>query len=248
MKASFVQLQRFHRFRREIVSPESRALSDEASAFLDALFHGLDERTTELPSGSIFWRAQEGIDRYEDERGSGWQAYRPDRMKPTPIFAKTNRASEKGVPMLYLASDMHTAMSELRPWFHADLSVAEFRTNRDLKIANCIKKTKGSPLFMRADDDPAYRTKAAWGFVADAFSRPVQAGHEREYRLTQHIASVLRERGYDGITYKSICTVEGTNVALFDLECADVISLHVYRTRSVQWDFHIAGPSESISE
>lgn len=247
MKADFTQLRRYSSFRREIMFPETRNLSGESSDFLAALMTGIDEREISLDAGSSFWRAQIGIDIMKDDyRGTWVTSYRPDRMKPTSHFAKGNRASERGVPMLYLASDSDTAMRELRPWFGADLSVAEFKTNRPLRVADCIRKTKGSPLFIANDDSDTYRRRAAWGFVADAFSRPVQAGQDHEYKLTQHVAKALHERGFDGIAYKSICTERGTNLALFDLESADVVSLHVYQTKTVHCEFNVAGPSERV--
>ncbi len=244
---NFTQMTRFNRFCREIRNPESRALSQEAEEFLSALHAGVNQREVALNTGQSFWRAQVGNEEVETETGQiNIYAFRPQRMKPIAQFAKGNRASPAGVPILYLATDPETAMSELRPWFGVDFSVAEFKITRALRIADCVKTGGGFPLYMGGDDTPEYRSKAAWGFASDAFSKPVQAGDEQQYRVTQFLAESLRQQGFDGIAYKSVCTPNGRNLALFDLGSADVYSLHLYRVKSLTHEFEHSGPSEKV--
>ncbi|MBZ9821940.1 RES family NAD+ phosphorylase [Mesorhizobium sp. CA4] len=247
MNINLTQLTRYNRFRNEIIYPESRALSQEAEEFLSALHSGADHRAVALKPGERFWRAQIGNDVVETEDGRiNVYAFRPERMKPSAQFAKVNRASPAGVPILYLATDAETAMSELRPWFGVDFSVAEFKVTKPLRIANCVKTGGGFPLYMGGDDTPDYRSEAAWGFASDAFSRPVQSGEEQQYRVTQFIAESLNGQGFDGIMYKSLCTSGGRNLALFDLGSADVCSLHLFRVKSLRHEFEPSGESEII--
>jgi len=56
------------------------------------------------------------------------------RMKPLSDSATEGRANPKGIPCLYVATDKETAMSEVRPWLGAILSVAIFKLPKDLKI------------------------------------------------------------------------------------------------------------------
>ncbi len=55
---------------------------------------------------------------------------------PPAQLAGHGRLNPRGIPYLYLASDELTAISEVRPWKDAELTLAEFRTIRTLKLAN----------------------------------------------------------------------------------------------------------------
>jgi len=61
-------------------------------------------------------------------------------MKPLGDRAHEGRVNPKGIPCLYHASTRKAAISEMRPGISDFLSVARFKTLRDLKIMNFNKK------------------------------------------------------------------------------------------------------------
>ena len=63
-----------------------------------------------------------------------------------------------------------------------------------------------------------------WGDVNRAFSQPSQRGDESvDYVPTQILAETFKSKGFDGIAYKSSYGEKGFNIAIFDLDAADVL-------------------------
>ena len=93
----------------------------------------------------------------------------------------------------------------------------------------------------RESDDPAETEAGVWGDIAEAFSKPVDADEPHiEYVPTQVLAEAFRRHGYDGIVYKSLLNGGGVNIALFDLEAADLMNCGLYKASSVSFDFEPA--------
>ena len=57
-----------------------------------------------------------------------------------------------------------------------------------------------------------------------------------EYAPTQIISEFFMKKGFDGVVYKSNFGA-GFNIALFDLEVADVVNCALCMTKSVAYDF-----------
>jgi hypothetical protein len=79
------------------------------------------------------------------------------------------------------------------------------------------------------------REKAVWGEIAYAFSHPVQQSEtSADYAPTQVLVEAFRQAGYEGIAYKSLLG-EGHNVAMFDLDVAEIISGGLYKINGVEY-------------
>ncbi|MGA6950656.1 MAG: RES family NAD+ phosphorylase, partial [Candidatus Sulfotelmatobacter sp.] len=81
-----------------------------------------------------FWRAQPGC--------RGKRVLRPHpakRMKPQPDKATEGRVNPKGIPCLYGARDVDTAIAEIRPWNGEMVSIAVFKVLKGLKLVECLK-------------------------------------------------------------------------------------------------------------
>lgn len=61
-----------------------------------------------------------------------------------------------------------------------------------------------------------------------------------EYVPTQVLAEAFRSQGYDGIVYKSLLDERGKNIALFDVQAAELINCCLYETKAVSFDFEQA--------
>jgi RES domain-containing protein len=59
--------------------------------------------------------------------------YGAARMKPRVDRAVEGRANPAGIPVLYLGATIQTAISEVRPWIGASVSVAQFKVLRKLR-------------------------------------------------------------------------------------------------------------------
>jgi hypothetical protein len=225
--------------------------TDEVQDFLKTVIETSESRLKTLEKGRTLARAQRGSEpRLEGEGEDEFYvdgAYSPERMKPKAELVGDGRVNPRGIPCLYLAGNPETAMAEVRPWLGSYISVAQFKVMRDCKIVDCSmdKKidvtwvwTATGDIKKREIDDRAGIEAKVWGDIAEAFSKPVDADEPHiEYVPTQVLAEAFRRQGYDGIVYKSLLNGEGVNIALFDLEAADLMNCGLYKASSVSFEF-----------
>jgi RES domain len=142
-------------------------------------------------------------------------------MIPNPLLVSEGRANPRGIAYLYLSTDEETAMSEVRPWIGSILSLALFTIAQDLKIVNFSKSHGQRPALLETIiGEPVKQeisVKQVWQDIDNAFSAPVSKDEDATaYVPTQIIAEFIRNRGFDGIAYKSTLTESGHNIVLFD--------------------------------
>jgi RES domain len=162
-------------------------------------------------------------------------------MRPNAEFVVDGRVNPSGVPCLYLASAMETAMAEVRPWVGSYISLAQFKVMRDVVVVDCTKDNRMFPSWLLNQDQqeiPAEkREQIAWGDIAHALSRPVTPDEPvTEYVPTQVLAEAFRAQGYDGLRYKSLLG-EGLDIALFECDAAELINCGLYEINAVSFTF-----------
>lgn len=83
--------------------------------------------------------------------------------------------------------------------------------------------------------------QSVWADIDRAFSQPVSPSDDTaDYVPTQIIADLFKSKGYDGIIYRSAFG-GGYNVALFDLEMAELSNCGLYTVKDLKFDFGQAG-------
>lgn len=218
--------------------------TDEEQAFLDTVLATSKSREDPIPAGSVLWRAQLGYEfkpTYEDDEliGEEPRPHNPDRMKPIPGQASEGRANPKGIPYLYLATHRDTALAEVRPWIGSLISVAQFKIVRDLVVINCTLHDPGNVIYFE-EPEPEKRETAVWSHIDRAFSVPVTpSDRAADYVPTQIIVELFKGAGHDGIAYASALG-EGHNIALFDLEAAELINCNLYQVKRINFEFEQA--------
>ena len=114
----------------------------------------------------------------------------PDRMKPLSDRAREGRANSKGIPVIYLATELETAVAEIRPWVGAYVSVGTFRITRPLRIVNLDAGDASGKKFYREEPDAPER--AVWADLDRAFSTPVNPSDDlADYAPTQIVAELI---------------------------------------------------------
>lgn len=229
-------------FARRIHSDRRYVWSEEVTAFLGTVLATASQRESLIRKGSIFYRAQKGVDYDQSDLVEEPVAYRPGRMKPLPNRASEGRANPAGIPVLYMATKIETAVAETRPWIGAEISLGTFRAVRDLKLISMVQERPTPSVGMLrisdilGDTHPSDETilAAVWADIDQAFSRPVsrEDSGAAEYAPTQILTELFKDAGYDGIAYNSNFG-GGHNVALFDITSADIVSCAPYRVASV---------------
>lgn len=89
--------------------------------FLDAIRGTSVFYRRKIEAGAIFWRAQHGYELQPEHRGGIHKfdvpvPYPPSRMLPLDNLASEGRLNPKGLPCLYMATDLATCVAEMRPW------------------------------------------------------------------------------------------------------------------------------------
>ena len=110
-----------------------------------------------------------------------------------------------GIPVLYAADDQATAISEVRPWKGAHVTVVECDLNENLTMVDLA--------------DVKYLTKEPFAFqnigyevdklhlvirLANDLAKPISTNEaEIEYLPTQSLTEVVKDWGFDGMWYPS---------------------------------------------
>ena len=222
----------------------------EVSAFLNTVLATGQGRDRTISKGRLLYRAQLGIDYREDEDGVEVLAYGMDRMKPLGDRAKEGRANPAGIPMLYLAASEQTAISEVRPWIGSELSLGQFKILRDLKLIDLSLGHGKTPIqnltiaYFLEEKEPNKEEKeeAVWTEIDNAFSRPVTRSDEMaDYVPTQILSELFRHHGYDGLVYRSQFGERGYNIALFEVQDAEVINAAPYQVTAIDVKYEAIG-------
>jgi hypothetical protein len=242
----------YSRFARHVRSSRRYGWSEEAREFLETVLATIRGRDVEFAVGHSFYRAQLGIDvidRTDDDGnwiGEDTWGYSADRMKPLADRAREGRANATGIPALYVATTVTTAISEVRPWISADVSVALCKLVRPLRTLDLTlghgKSSFAGPVFSHIlggrELTSAEKEAAVWIDIDNAFSEPVTVADDRaDYAPTQILAELFQNAGYDAIGYKSHFGDEedrgGYNIAVFDPGAVEVVGCAPWRVRSI---------------
>lgn len=230
----------FSEFERDVRKNRRFVRTPQADDFLNAVRETADLRKAKISKGRGFWRAQVGHGwRYLDEIGDEIpSAFPPDRMKPKADRATEGRANPKGIPMLYLCSSKDAAMSEVRPWLGSMVSLGHFEIQKDLVVADCSRNTEPNFSTLFETPSPAEWDNIVWSDIDRAFTTPVTRGDDTgDYVATQILVELFRDDGFDGIVYRSAFGERSTNLALFDLDCAELTGCQLHEVSSVKMNF-----------
>jgi hypothetical protein len=173
-------------------------------------------------------------------------------MGAPPLYLqKGGRCTPAGIPCLYLASDAETAISEVRPWKGARLSVAALLLGVDARLADLRGIGPAPPSVSTENADEANKQRilgqiAAMLVLKRSFARPGHEDTDLDYVPTQFVAGVFKADGFDGIIYSSLMRVSGHNVALFDPDIAAVQSVEVYEVKDVNYWSSRIEPNKTI--
>jgi hypothetical protein len=216
--------------------------------FLAEVLATCSSRQIAVAKDTRFWRARRGA--VHDKSAVATEIdnitilgatvpYPPDQMIPrTENWQSEGRANPRGISYLYLGTNLNTALAEVRPWIGSLVSVGEFATARELTVIDCSKYHPG--ILGAYPEADAPREEGFWSEIDMAFARPVERDDDvKDYIPTQIMSEFFRSEGFDGIQYKSLLDDEGHNVALFNLDDAELRScslLEVHGLKFECWD------------
>lgn len=250
--AEFAHWNSYQRYARKVRRSRRFVMGQEEQSFLQTVLATVPKRNHELKAGRTFYRAQLGVELQEltdsdgDYLDTDVVGYGATRMKPLPDRAREGRVNAAGIPALYVANTVETAVSEVRPWVDVEISVATCKLVRPLRTLDLSdghgKSSFSSAVFKTAVGGKGMIAKekatAVWIDIDNAFSKPVTASDDQaDYAPTQILAELFQSAGYEALVYKSHFgdteKMGGYNIAIFDLEAVEIVSCAPYRVQSI---------------
>ena len=241
-------------FVREVRENRRYIWGRDTRQFLSAILSTRHGRESKIPNGSTFWRAQIGIDYHplKDPEGNKYEepvGFSEKRMKPRTHHGPEGRTNPAGMPVLYVASNKQIAISEVRPWIGSEISVARLRVLRDLLAIDLsvghgkssMSSLNWGQIFGDCQIDAETKERAVWTDIDNAFSRPVMLDESTGgYVPTQILSELFHDAGYDAVIYGSQFG-DGVNIAIFDIEDAEVINCTPYCVSNMIVEYREAG-------
>lgn len=127
-----------------------------------------------------------------------------------PPAANAGRTNRQCVSVLYLGSDMATAMSEIRPHPGHLISVGGFRAKKRLRVASFDQ-----PISNFCSSDKRLDDFAVIHHIDSLLQQPVIPEERHRYAATQLLSDILMRNGFDGIAFGS-SVGSGKNLCVFD--------------------------------
>ena len=159
---------------------------------------------------------------------------------PPREFAKAGRANSIGVSFLYAASDKKTAIMEMRPQIGQCFNVCMLEICKNVRVFD-LTYTAGE-----LEENEFTKSEDLYS-LSKEFSCP-NYGNVNDYFPTQYLCEYLRQKGFDGIRYKSAVSPNGINVILFNTDRADraykIIESRVYNVKDMDIRFEQIIPYE----
>ncbi len=226
------------------IRSESRYVLDvRQQKFLNAIVETSRKRKTTIPRGQVLWRsaqgyvAEEGVHAHDVFFQESIEPHEIERMKPLSDKAYEGRVNPKGIPCLYMATNVETAMMETRPWAGSVLTVSQLILLKEVTVVDC---TLPATFNLEIKTQEQLESNS-WYVLNEAFSLPVfQAENVADYAPTQYIAEAFRAAGYDGIMYTSQVG-NGKNIALFDVNAAEIASRQLRYAKGLSFTFAEVG-------
>lgn len=126
---------------------------------------------------------------------------------PPRKLASSGRANPVGIPYLYLACDVDTAIAEVRPHPGSSVCVAEFSVDETARYVDLREPRKTVSPFMLGDETRIGVLRREIGFLeslGQELKAPIVPNEAAiEYIPTQYLCELMKKFGFDGVLYKS---------------------------------------------
>lgn len=144
-----------------------------------------------------------------------------DLKAPPAGVAQAGRANPPGLSYLYVASDVETAVSEVRPTVADVVTVCRFLPVKNFKLIDLSEpRSLVSPFAL--DLGSLSNVRASMGLLvvlSEDLTKPAPPHKAAyDYLPTQYLCELIKNLGYDGVKYRSSLNSGGNNFAFFDVE------------------------------
>jgi hypothetical protein len=239
-------------------------LTDEWEYFMGLIIKTSHKRTKILKKGTELVRARTGTScvQFDDGDEQPCPISLLEMGPPPKHLSREGRLNTQGIPYLYLAMEIKTAIAEARPWIDDELSVGFFEILEDLRIVDTTKDepnkisskyqfTSNGSIKKRPIESYASKEKEEhiWGDINSAFSMPISSSDSPlKYLPTQFLAEKLKTNRYDGVAYRSSLDQNGINLSIFNHEKAKCIGCRMFKVKQLKYEYEECGNPVSLSK
>jgi hypothetical protein len=159
---------------------------------------------------------------------------------PPSKIASSGRANPKGISYLYLASNLGTCISEVRPYNGCDIYVSKCKNTVTKRVIDLTTPRKSISIMRFSESE--YNEVLSIINLLESFSSelsiPVKPHlSELEYIPTQFLCEYIKSLGnYDGIIFRSSFN-KGDNLVFFNEDEFSIGVPEVYQLNGVNLDF-----------
>lgn len=176
----------------------------------------LKETETIIPARMGFYRAR--VSNEKGEKGFS----RKEMWAPPDDVASAGRANSKGQSCLYLSSNKKTTVKEIRAHAFDYVTIATFKTNREIRVLDLSSITHNSPFYAETNKIAYLVNEKHLRNIEYDMAKPMSRwDSELDYLPTQYISDFAKFLGYDGVKYYSTFDKSAYNLALFDSSACD---------------------------
>ena len=161
----------------------------------------------------------------------------PSNMgKPLPELCSDGRANPKGIPYLYMGSDIDTVIAEVRSRIGDKVTVGRFKVEADLQVVDLRNPRIDSPFKYGNNLKFILTYNDFMTILGQELAKPIDPiKNKLEYIPTQYLCEFIKNCGYDGVIYGSSMNSSGYNVAIFNDTNVKCINTELYQVSAGQY-------------
>lgn len=179
----------------------------------------------EIIKGKIFYRARistkEGFEIHE-------------MGNPPKERAKAGRANPTGISYLYLADQLKTTLYEARTSLYDYVTIGKFRLKENIDVIN-LRGNTYDPILLGDMLEDFLIHQPFVGKLESELSRPRRrSDNELDYIPTQYLCEFIKSMGFDGVEFQSSLYADGYNLAIFNPEKFECVSVEVCEIEDIE--------------
>lgn len=189
--------------------------------FTEKILNFVDYLSNNINIDSIYYRARIGYkEKVKNKYNSNYldkstdfvyKPYKYQDIGSVPIkYSQEGRLNKKGESFLYLATDIETAISEVRPDPGHIVSIAKFKSVNNMKVVDFDKA-----FIQLSKNEDTLQEFTFLAHIEQILSHPVTKDEKHLYFISQFFADVFRKIGFDGVLFSSSIS-QGQNLLVFN--------------------------------
>lgn len=161
-----------------------------------------------------------------------------DMYAPPKEFRRAGRVNPEGIGVLYLSSNMDTALNEVRASTYDYVSVGEFIAVKNIRAVDLSSISKISPFLYDGDIERFFINRKVFKDLATEIAKPLRRNDSViEYLPTQYISEFIKSQGYDGVAYDSTLSTNGYNIAIYDEKMFNCVNVKTVEVKQIKFKY-----------